>query len=218
LLSARVHWHFSLSRALSPRGFRFLWKEVAVGDEALARRLERFRAYLALLARLQLDPRLRGKVDLSGVVQQTLWEGHRALDANRACGDGEVAALLRRLLANNLADEVRRWHADKRDVDREQSLHAVEASSARLEAFLAADQSSPDERAQRNEELLRLASALDQLPDAQRQAVELHYLRGWPLAEIAVHLGRNKGAIAGLLHRGLDRLRDLLQDKEPEPS
>ena len=48
------------------------------GDaEALAGRLERFRAYLQLLARLHLDRRLQGKVDLSGVMQQTLWEAHR---------------------------------------------------------------------------------------------------------------------------------------------
>jgi RNA polymerase sigma-70 factor (ECF subfamily) len=185
--------------------------------EVLAGRLERYRAYLQLLARLHLDPRLRGKVDLSGVVQQTLWEGHRALGSAPAAADAQVAALLRRLLGNNLADEVRRCYADKRDAHREQSLDAgLEASSARLEAFLAADQSSPEVRAERNEELLRLAEALERLPEAQRQAVELHYLRGWRLEEIASHLGRGKSAVAGLLHRGLDKLRDHLRSPEGE--
>jgi RNA polymerase sigma-70 factor (ECF subfamily) len=180
--------------------------------EALAGRLEGFRAYLHLLARLHLDPRLRGKVDLSGVVQQTLWEGHQALLPSPSPGDAQLAALLRRLLANNLADEVRKCYADKRDVDRERSLEAaLEASSSRLEAFLAADQSTPQQRAGRNEELLRLAAALERLPEAQRQAVELHYLRGWRLEEIAHHLGRGKSDVAGLLHRGLDKLRAFLQ-------
>jgi DNA-directed RNA polymerase specialized sigma24 family protein len=41
--------------------------------------------------------------------------------------------------------------------------------------------------------------------------VELHYLRGWRLEEIAGHLGRGKSAVAGLLHRGLDKLREFLQ-------
>ena len=180
--------------------------------EALAERLEAFRAYLHLLARLHLDPRLRAKVDLSGVVQQTLWEGHRALGGSPVPSDAPLAALLRHLLANNLADEARKCYADKRAVGRERSLEAALAeSSARLEAFLAADQSSPEQRAGRNEELLRLAGALERLPEAQRQAVELHYLRGWRLEEIAGHLGRGKSAVAGLLHRGLDKLREFLQ-------
>jgi RNA polymerase sigma-70 factor (ECF subfamily) len=183
--------------------------------EPLADRLERFRTYLHLLVRLHLDPRLKGKVDLSGVVQQTLWEGHRALGPLPPPEDAQLAALLRRLLANNLADEVRKCYADKRDVDRERSLDAaLEASSARLEAFLAADQSSPEQRAGRNEELLRLAGALERLPESQRQAVELHYLRGWRLEEIASHLGRGKSAVAGLLHRGLDKLRAFLQSPD----
>jgi RNA polymerase sigma-70 factor (ECF subfamily) len=183
------------------------------GDaEALAGRLEGFRAYLALLARLHLDPRLKGKLDLSGVVQQTLWEGHRALVLSPSPDDAQLAAQLRRLLANNLADEVRKCYAEKRDVERERSLDAdLEASSARLKAFLAADQSTPEQRAWRNEDLLRLAAALERLPQAQRQAVELRYLQGWRLEEIARHLGRGKSAVAGLLHRGLDKLRESLR-------
>jgi RNA polymerase sigma-70 factor (ECF subfamily) len=171
--------------------------------------LERFRPYLHLLARLQLDPKLRGKVDLSGVVQQTLLEAHQAL--TKPLPEADMTRLLRRLLSNNLADEVRKCYADKRDVNREHSLAELERSSARLEVVLAAEQSSPSQQVERNEELARLAAALEHLPDAQRQAIELHYLRGWSLAAIAEHLGRGKPAVAGLLHRGLAKLRGWME-------
>ena len=181
--------------------------------------LERFRDYLCLLARLQLDAKLQGKVDLSGVVQQTLLEAHQALvqfpDRNAAL----KAAWLRQILANNLRDEVRKFGAAARDVDRERSLDAALAeSSARLGAWLAADQSSPSQQAVRQEELLQLAAALTRLPADQRQAVELHHLKGVPLADVAWQLGRSKGAVAQLLFRGLKKLRELLSEcetKEP---
>src|SRR5207253_954565 len=96
--------------------------------------LERFRQYLELLARVRTDPRLRGKVDLSGVVQQTLLEAHQAAKQADGLGDEQRLAWLRRILANNLTDE------------------------------------------------------------------------------IGAHLGRSPAAVAGLLHRGLHRLRELLQE------
>jgi RNA polymerase sigma-70 factor, ECF subfamily len=174
--------------------------------------LEPYRDYLHLMARLHLDGRLRGKVDLSGVVQQTLLEAHEARRQAGAAGGGPPTAFLRRILANNLTDEVRKLTAAVRDVGRERSLEqALDASSARLEAWLAAEQSSPSHHFQRDEELSKLAAALTRLQEDQRTAVELHHLQGLPLAEVAAQLERTKGATAALLFRGLKKLRQILE-------
>jgi RNA polymerase sigma-70 factor (ECF subfamily) len=174
--------------------------------------LERYRDYLLLLARLHVDARLCGKIDLSGVVQQTLLEAHQARHDGKA-DPAPATAWLRRVLANNLTDEVRKLTAAVRDVERERSLdQALDASSARIAAWLQADQSSPSCHAQREEELARLAAALARLPDDQRTAVELHHLQGQPLAVVAAELGRGKGATAALLFRALKKLRQLLSE------
>src|SRR5262249_5798425 len=177
--------------------------------EAQARTLERFRAYLHLLARLQLDPRLRGKLDPSDVVQQTLLEAYEKRDQFRGGSDGEWLAWLRQALAHNLADALRAFGQAKRDVARERSLEeAVAASSCRP----AADQSSASQQAERHERAVRLAEALAALPPDNREALVLHYCEDWPLADIAGQLGRTPAAVAGLLKRGLKQLREHLRE------
>jgi RNA polymerase sigma-70 factor (ECF subfamily) len=179
--------------------------------------LGRFREYLLLLVRLQVDQRFQGKIDLSGVVQQTLLDAHQAWDRIQDLSGDEKAAWLRKALANNLIDEVRKLTTATRDVNREQSLkQAFEESSARLEAVLTTDKFSPEQRALRNERLLQLAEALAQLPEAQRTAVELHHLKDWPLANVGRHMGRSKGAVAQLIFRGLKTLRDLLAETKED--
>lgn len=183
----------------------------ASGDSG--QELEHYRDYLALLARLQLASGLQGKVDLSGVVQQTLLEAHQALAAAPDRPEAVKAAWLRQILANNLRDEVRKFSTAARDVSQERSLEAaLDQSSAHIGAWLAAEQSSPSQRAIRQEELIALAGALARLPADQRQAVERHHLKGQSLAEVAWQLGRSKGAVAQLLFRGLKRLRELLSE------
>lgn len=174
-------------------------------------RIERFRGYLLCLARLQLSPRLAGKLDPSDVVQQALVQAWQGLDQFRGQSDGEMAAWLRQILTHTLANAARDWNRDKRDVTREQSLQlAVEQSSARLEAWLADDASSPSQRAARHEELLRLADALAALPGDQGEALTLYYLHGLSLEELGDRMGRSSAAAAGLIKRGLRALRGRL--------
>ena len=113
-----------------------------------------------------------------------------------------------------LANALRDFRRDRRDVNREQAL---EASSARVEAWLAAEQSSPSERAERSEEAARLAAAIETLPEPQRQVVVLRHFHHWSLHDISREVGRSVSAVASLLHRGLVELRAKLQEPDHEP-
>jgi RNA polymerase sigma-70 factor (ECF subfamily) len=172
--------------------------------------IERYRDYLRLLARLQLDPRLQGKLDPSDVVQQTLLKAHQKLDQFRGQTDAELAGWLRRILANTLTDAVRSFRIE---IGAERSLErSLADSSARLEAWFVARDESPDSRARRHEQMLGVANALGLLPEEQRMAVELHHLKEIPVAEIATLMERTEASVAGLLRRGLKRLRELLAE------
>jgi RNA polymerase sigma-70 factor (ECF subfamily) len=178
------------------------------------RPLEGYRDYLRLLARLHLGPRLQGKMDASDVVQQAMLQAHQGRAQFRGTTEAEWLAWLRAVLASALAAAARRFDAQARELGRERSLEIeLERSSSRLECLLAADQSSPSERAVRGEEVLRLAFALARLPEDQRRVVELHHLKGLPVAEVAEQVGRTRPAVVGLLFRGLKKLRALLREQ-----
>jgi RNA polymerase sigma-70 factor, ECF subfamily len=177
--------------------------------------LEKFRSYLDLLVRQQTCRHWGAKVDLSGVVQQTLLEAHQAYSQLEGLDEAQQAGWLRRALANNLADELRKLATSKRAAGREQSLQAaLDQSSSRLEDLLPVDQSTPSRQAQRIELMLQITRALVELPAAQRQAIEYHHLQGLSLQETAAAMGSTKPAVAGLLHRGLKKLRELLADAD----
>jgi RNA polymerase sigma-70 factor, ECF subfamily len=183
-------------------------------DANAAAELGRFRAYLHMLARLQFDQLLQAKLDSSDVVQQTLLEAYESIAQFRGKSDREKAAWLRRILTNNLADELRKFRRDKRDVGLEASLQAaLSQSTARLEKWLAIEEGTPSDCAIANEQLIALAAALMELPEDQRNAVEWHHLQGCPSAVVAARMGRTEVAVAGLLRRGLKRLRELLRER-----
>jgi RNA polymerase sigma-70 factor (ECF subfamily) len=177
--------------------------------------LARYRPLLRLQVRqMELDPRLQRRFDLSDLVQETLLRAHGNLGRFRGRTEAELVKWLQEILANVVTDEIRKGRAQKRDVALEQSLEAVMAeSSARLEKYLASSRESPSRRAERQEQLLRLAAAIDQLPEDQRDVLIQRDLHGAPVSQIAERLGRTEKSVAGLLLRGRRKLRQLLDEE-----
>jgi RNA polymerase sigma-70 factor (ECF subfamily) len=174
--------------------------ELAALDELV----HRYRDNLLVLARARLGTGLQGRFDASDVVQLALLEAVRALPGFRGDSEAELAAWLRGVLARVLAHEVRR-HAgtQQRDAGREVALEA-------LADLLRADQTSPSQAAERQEQQRRLADALARLPDDYRAVIVLRNLEGLSHEEVAARLGRGVGAVRMLWVRALARLKEEL--------
>ncbi|WP_337173178.1 sigma-70 family RNA polymerase sigma factor [Paludisphaera sp.] len=177
--------------------------------------LEPYRKYLRILAELHMDRRLRGKLDPSDVVQQTMARAYPSLEGLEPGTSMRLAAWLRTILASVLADAARYYRRDRRDVGLERSIHEqLDRSASRFAAWLADGGTSPSGRAERDEELLRVVEALAVLPPAMREAVVLKHCQWLSLKEIAARMGKTVPAVASLLRRGLERLRERLDAED----
>jgi RNA polymerase sigma-70 factor (ECF subfamily) len=167
--------------------------------------------YLWVLAAASLGSGFRNQLDPSDVVQSTFVRAAESLQALQGGDERTCRAWLRRILQSVLVDEYRRLHSSKRDVNLDRQWPSESGTGAGLAVgpALAADQISPSEAAVRDERLLRLAEALQQISVEQREVVVMRFLQGRTLQEIAEATQRTLPSVAGLLRRGLSGLRDL---------
>jgi RNA polymerase sigma-70 factor (ECF subfamily) len=182
--------------------------------QALGRLLELYRNYLRLLARLQLDRRLRGKADPSDLVQEAFLAAQRTFAQFRGTTEAEVVDWLRQILASKLVDLARRYlGAARRDVRLERQLaDDLDGSSRALGAALVTPASSPSERAGQRERAVLLADAIKSLPADYGEVIILRHLEGLPLADVAERMGRTIDSVKKLWVRGIARLRQALAE------
>jgi RNA polymerase sigma-70 factor (ECF subfamily) len=195
-----------------------LLRQARAGDApALGRLLELYRAYLLVLARVQIGRRLQGKVDASDVVQEACLGAYRDFPQFRGTTEKEFLAWLRQVLASLLANLVRHYQGtQRRDVRLERQLTVeLDQSSQALDRGLIAAQSSPSQQAVRREQSAVLAAALARLPAEQRDLLVLRHLEGLTFPEVARRLGRTVDSVKKQWPRALAQLRRLLEATNP---
>ena len=189
-------------------------------NEALGRLLEQYRGFLLMLAHRYLSERLRRRIDPADIVQLTYLEAKRDLGAFRGETPAEFAGWLRGMLKNNVATAVTRHiTTQKRSIKREVNTAGAADDDSGQGGWigqLPGSTTSPSGVAIRAEAVVALFNALHQLPETQAEAIRLRYMEGLPLAQIVERMGKSDTAVAGLLKRGLQKLRTVL-DTESSP-
>jgi len=190
-----------------------LFEQAKAGDrDALGQLLDHLRPDLCRMAQASIDSKIRVRAAASDIAQHSCLSAVR--DFNRFQGEQleEFLAWLRQIHAQNLRDAfrdhgVRKKRAVSREVELVDQLHAIDARLA-----------TPSHEIVRKERRAKIAEMLETLPEGQREAVRLRHLEGLSLTEIAKHLDRTEAAVAGLLKRGLAKLRETMKgDGEGQP-
>jgi RNA polymerase sigma-70 factor (ECF subfamily) len=187
----------------------------AAGDErSLTELFTRYRSRLKRMVKLRLDPRVRGRVDPSDVVQEAFLEICQKLTAYLHERKVPFYLWLRLMTGQKLA-LTHRQHlgVQARDADREISLYRgalPEASSAALAAQLLGKLTTPSQAAVKAELKLRIQEALNNMEPLDREVLTLRHFEQLSNAETALVLGITPTATCNRYVRALERLRGIL--------
>lgn len=120
----------------------------------------------------------------------------------------EFRPFLYRTLKNLIIDEYRKM--------KPQSLDAMveDTEGGSIEALLPPDETNTLEAAVNRFEGVRAIEALKLIPDSYKEVLVLRYVEGFSPKEIAQELGENENAVSVRIHRGLKKLKELLEPNE----
>jgi RNA polymerase sigma-70 factor (ECF subfamily) len=185
---------------------RELLARACAGDrEALGELLEHNRGYLRHLADRLLDDRMGRRIDASDVVQQTCLSVHKQIGEFVGNDAAQFAAWLRQIHERNIRNAVRdQLHTEKRAISREERLADADAPALR--------QTTPSQHVVRREDSVRLAKAIAELVEDEREALRRRYLEGQSVADIAAAMGLSKDALARLFKRAMKNAKRHLRD------
>ena len=189
----------------------------ASGDRAaIVKLLERYRGRLRRMVAMRLDPRLRGRVDASDVIQEGYLEAMNRLEEFIRDPSVPFYIWLRFLVGQRLQKQHRRHLGTPgRDAGREVSIYRGAmpgASTGALAARLLGKLTSPSQAALRAERRLMLQDALNRMDPLDREILVLRHYEQMSNVHAAAALGLNESAASKRYTRALERLREIVAD------
>lgn len=186
-------------------------KAVAGDADALQRLLIEYHESLCAKVRARIGAPLGRHVDPDDIVQEAYARAFRAVTECNFESPAAFHAWLEGIALNVLRDQHRFHSRKKRDLRRNaRDPGRMSESYERLVDQVAATDTTPSRKIAKVEAAAAVLSSLARLSEDQRSVVELRFLKGWPVAEVAEHLNKSEAAVHMLCHRGLKALRDLL--------
>jgi len=176
---------------------RALITRMAMGDEgALAELYDRLGTLAYSLACAVLgDPRDAEEAVADAFLQ--IWTTAGAFDPSRSSVAGWVSVIARTRALDRLRARRRRTATVARAA-------AADPAGTALPVAGAAD---PARETETTELRARITAALDELPEAQRRAIELAYFGGLSHSEIAAELNEPLGTVKTRIRSAMDKLR-----------
>lgn len=190
------------------------------GDaDAVERLLTVHRDPLRRMIDLRLDPALAARVDASDIVQDVLLEAHRRLQDYLRKPAMPFHLWLRHIAKDHIIDAHRHERlAQRRSVDREQSMNAARPNESSLEwaAQFLDREVTPASAAMRQEMERKVQAAIAQLDETDREMIFMRYVEQLPNQDVAASLDLTEAAASMRCLRAVRRLRALLLNAEEE--
>jgi RNA polymerase sigma-70 factor (ECF subfamily) len=162
-----------------------------------------------------MDATMRSKIEPEDLLQQVYLETFRAIGTFEYQGKDSFLRWMYAILDRKIIDEHRAWRAERRDVRREvkpAGSPTQQTTYVDLMARVMSGGGTPSQAVRKEEALGVLTACVALLPDHYREVIQMRFIEGRPVADVAKELNRSIGSIHMICHRALKLLREQAEE------
>ncbi len=179
------------------------------GDKsALSRLYGAYAERVHWMVRLRMSKKLRSKLESMDVVQDTLIHALSGLDKFTYKNEGDFVRWLSKIAENELRGNLKKLHAEKRDIRKEVRLdsHRPTTGGGFAGAAGPIGTTTPSVIMSQKEDLAKLEKAIDRLKPEYREAIVLTKIEGLSYREIGSRLSKSPDAVRMLVPSAMAEL------------